>query len=72
MVQDNEGVIYRKNFKITPFRKGIEKLLALEQKYKEEKELFDAGVSKINYEQFIKSSNTKRQTLHVIVNQNNG
>ena len=31
-----EGVIYRKNFKISPFRKVIEKLFALRQKYKDE------------------------------------
>ena len=31
-----EGVIYRENFKIYPFRKVIEKLFALRQKYKDE------------------------------------
>ena len=31
-----EGVIYRENFKISPFRKVIEKLFALRQKYKDE------------------------------------
>ena len=36
VVQIYEGVIYRENFKITPFRKVIEKLLALRQKYKDE------------------------------------
>ena len=32
-----EGVIYRDNFKISPFRKVIEKLFALRQKCKNEK-----------------------------------
>ena len=32
-----QGVIYRENFKILPFRKVIEKLFALRQKYKDEK-----------------------------------
>ena len=31
-----EGVIYRQNFKIRPFRKVIDKLFALRQKYKKE------------------------------------
>ena len=31
-----EGVLYRENFKITPFRKVIEKLFASRQKYKDE------------------------------------
>ena len=37
LVQIYEGVIYRENFKISPFRKVIEKLFALRQKYKDEK-----------------------------------
>ena len=32
-----EGVIYRENFKISPFTRVIEKLFALRQKYKDEK-----------------------------------
>ena len=39
------GVIYRENFKISPFRKVIEKLFALRQKYKDEKKRFNARVS---------------------------
>ena len=35
--EDYEGVIYRENFKISPFRKVIEKFFALRQKYKDEK-----------------------------------
>ena len=31
-----EGVIYRENFKMSPFRKVIEKFFALRQKYKDE------------------------------------
>ena len=37
LVQIYEGVIYRENYKISPFRKVIEKLFALRQKYKDEK-----------------------------------
>ena len=31
-----EGVVYRENFKVSPFRKVIDKLFALRQKYKDE------------------------------------
>ena len=37
VIQIYEGVIYRENFKISPIRKVIEKLLALRQKYKDER-----------------------------------
>ena len=36
-VEIYEGVIYRENFKISPFRKVIEQLFASRQKYKDEK-----------------------------------
>ena len=36
MIQFYQGVIHRENFKISPFRKVIEKLFALRQKYKGE------------------------------------
>ena len=36
VIEIYEGVIYRENFKISPFRKVIEKLFALRQKYKDE------------------------------------
>ena len=36
VVEINEGVFYRENFKISPFRKVIENLFALRQKYKDE------------------------------------
>ena len=39
-----EGVIYRENFIISPFRKVSERLFALRQKYKDEK-IFNAMVS---------------------------
>ena len=35
-IQINEGVIYRETFKVSPFRKVIDKLFALRQKYKDE------------------------------------
>ena len=37
VVEIYEGVIYRENFKLSPFRRVIEKLFALRQKYKDEK-----------------------------------
>ena len=37
MIEIYEGVIYGRNFKISPFRKVIEKLFALRQKYKYER-----------------------------------
>ena len=37
LVQIYEGMIYRENFKISPFRKVIEKIFALKQKYKDKK-----------------------------------
>ena len=37
VVEIYEGVIYRENFKISPFRKVIENLFTLRQKYKDEK-----------------------------------
>ena len=45
VIEIYEGVIYWENFKISPFRKVIEKLFALGQKYKEEKKRFTARVS---------------------------
>ena len=37
VIEIYQGVIYRENFKISPFRKGIEKLFALRKNYKDEK-----------------------------------
>ena len=42
-----EGVIYRENFKVSPFRKVIEKLFALRQKYKDEKNDLMQGLVKL-------------------------
>ena len=36
VIEIYEGVIYKENFKVSPFRKVIDKLFALRQKYKEE------------------------------------
>ena len=36
VIEIYEGVIYRENFKISPFRKVIEEMFALRQKYKDE------------------------------------
>ena len=35
VIEIYEGVIYRENFKVSPFRKVIDKLFALRQKYKD-------------------------------------
>ena len=35
VIEIYEGVIYRENFKVSPFRKVIDKLFALKQKYKD-------------------------------------
>ena len=37
VIEIYEGVIYRENFKVIPFRKVLEKLIASRQKYKDEK-----------------------------------
>ena len=37
LIEIYEGPIYRENFKISPFRKVIEKIFVLRQKYKDEK-----------------------------------
>ena len=47
MIEIYEGVIYRANFKISPFRKVIEKLFALRQKYKDEKNDLMQGLVKL-------------------------
>ena len=47
VVEIYEGVIYRKNFKVSPFRKVIEKLFALRQKYKDEKNDLMQGLVKL-------------------------
>ena len=36
LIEIYEGVLYQENFKISPFRKIIEKLFASRQKYKDE------------------------------------
>ena len=36
LIENNQGVIYRKNFKVSPFAKVIDKLFALRQNYKDE------------------------------------
>ena len=36
VIEIYEGVVYRENFKISPFKKVLEKLFTLEQKYKDE------------------------------------
>ena len=47
VVEIYEGVIYRENFKVSPFRKGIEELFALRQKYKDEKNDLMQGLVKL-------------------------
>ena len=36
VIEIYEGVIYRANFKVSPFRKVIDKLFAVRQKYEDE------------------------------------
>ena len=36
VIEIYEGVIYRENYKVSPFKKVIDKLFELRQKYKEE------------------------------------
>ena len=45
LVEIYEGVLYRENFKVSPFRKVIEKIFALRQKYKgEHNDLMEGSV----------------------------
>ena len=47
VIEIYEGVIYRENFKISPFRKVIEKLYSLGKKYKDEKNVLMQGLVKL-------------------------
>ena len=47
VIEIYEGVIYRENFKISPFRKVIEKLFALRQEYKDEHNALMQGLVKL-------------------------
>ena len=47
VIEIYEGVIYRENFKVSPFRRVIEKLFALRQKYKDEKHDLMQGLVKL-------------------------
>ena len=47
VIEIDEGVIYRENFKISPFRKVIEKFFAFRQKYKDEKNDLMQGLVKL-------------------------
>ena len=47
VVEIYEGVIYRENFKVSPFRKVIEKLFSLRQNYKDEKNDLMQGLVKL-------------------------
>ena len=47
MIEIYEGVIYRGNFKISPFKKVIEKLFTLRQKYKDEHNDLMQGLVKL-------------------------
>ena len=60
MIRIYEGVIYRQNFKKSPFRKDIEQMFALGQKHKDKGNNLMQGLVKFNNEDFIGSSNSKR------------
>ena len=47
VVEIYEGVLYRENFKVSPFRKIIEKMFALRQKYKDEHNDLMQGLVKL-------------------------
>ena len=47
VIEIYEGVIYGENFKISPFKKDIEKLFALRQKYEDEKNDLMQGLVKL-------------------------
>ena len=47
VIEIYEGVIYRDNFKISPFRRVIEKSIALGQNYKDEKNDLMQGLVKL-------------------------
>ena len=47
VIEIYEGVIYRENFEVSPFRKVCEKLFALRQKYKDEKNDLMQGLVKL-------------------------
>ena len=47
MIEIYEGVFYRENFKVSQFRKVIEKLFASRQKYKVEKNDLMQGLVKL-------------------------
>ena len=48
VIENYEGVIYWEKFKISPFRKVIEKIFASRQKYKDEKNDLMQGLVKFN------------------------
>ena len=47
MIQIYEGVLHRENFIVSPFRKVIEKLFGLRQKYKDEHNDLMQGLVKL-------------------------
>ena len=47
MVEIHESVIYRENFEVSPLREDLEKLLALRQKYKDQKNDLMQGLVKL-------------------------
>ena len=47
VIEIYEGVIYRENFKVSPFRRVMENLFALRKKYKEEKNDLMQGLVKL-------------------------
>ena len=47
VIEVYEGVVYRENFKISPYRKLLEKLIVLRKKYKEEHNDLMQGLVKL-------------------------
>ena len=74
VIEIYEGVIYRENFKVSPFRKVIDELFALRQKYKDENNdvmqlLVKLLMNSLYGEQIRKDIEEK---LNLLVNQNLG
>ena len=47
VIEIYQGVVYRENFKISPFRKALEKIFALGQQNKDEKNDLKLGLVKL-------------------------
>ena len=72
LIEIYQGVIYRENFKISPFREVIEILFASRQKYKDEKNDLLQGLVDLFMNSFSGVQKRRIFTNHVVVNQKLG